>query len=377
MATATRSSGNDVVPAGDPVATARNAINSVLPSTPCTWLDIAGVEGGSDGVSVALRGVAGDAAAAQQELNQALTGAGLDNARLDFGDVAPITPAGCAALDTYRQVRASSDYHLSVARPRFEMMMQPPGTPYAGEEASNAVINFNFANAEGDFAILGIEPSGTITNILPDRASFEQALTAQGSPIVDEGDGRYRLNIDLDHQGWSGIILISGRGPFDRDLVAPPIGARGPSWQNEFLSAAAAGQWRVEMVWFESVNRESGDAAPPRAAARPPTAADGQEPATSHGIGRQSSTEWLEPSQAEGPLDKLDNPVRAELAFDTRLRQAQPTESEREPSSIGLRPRTCRIEATPGSWTDGASAHGPQSRRSSGFSSNPSRSWRS
>ena len=182
VAAATRSSSNDVVPAGDPVATARNAINSVLPSTPCTWLDIAGVEGGSDGVNIALRGVAGDAAAAQQELNQALTRAGLDNARLDFGDVAPITPAGCAALDTYRQVRASSDYHLSVARPRFEMMMQPPGTPYAGEEASNAVINFNFANAEGDFAILGIEPSGTITNILPDRASFEQALHGAGQP---------------------------------------------------------------------------------------------------------------------------------------------------------------------------------------------------
>jgi len=268
---------NEIAPAGDPVATARNAINSVLPSTPCTWLDIAGVENGNGGVTVALRGVAGDAAAAQQELNQALTSAGLRNARLDFGDVAPITPAGCAALDTYRQVRASSDYHLSVAQPRFEMMMQPPGMPYAGEQASNAVINFNFANAEGDFAILGIEPSGAISNLLPDRASFDQALTVQGSPIVDEGDGRYKLKIDLDHQGWSGIILISGRGPFGRDLVAPQIGARGPSWQNEFLSAAAAGQWKVEMVWFESVNRESGDTAPPPAAPgapRPP--ADGQ-----------------------------------------------------------------------------------------------------
>jgi hypothetical protein len=38
---------NDVAPPGDPVATARNAINSVLPSTPCTWLDIASVENGA------------------------------------------------------------------------------------------------------------------------------------------------------------------------------------------------------------------------------------------------------------------------------------------------------------------------------------------
>ena len=170
----------------------------------------------ASGVSVALRGVAGDAAAAQQELNQALTGAGLANARLDFGDVAPITPAGCAALDTYRQVRASSDYHLSVAQPRFEMMMQPPGMPYAGEQASNAVINFNFANAEGDFAILGIEPSGAISNLLPDRASFDQALTVAGQP--DRRRGRRPLQAQ-DRPRPSGLV---GHHPDQRPRTVRP-----------------------------------------------------------------------------------------------------------------------------------------------------------
>ncbi|WP_129791368.1 serine/threonine-protein kinase [Sphingosinicella sp. CPCC 101087] len=253
--------GGEVV-AGDPVETARGAINSVLPSVNCTWLDIGGIESGANGLQIALRGVAGDDAAAQREIAQALSGAGIDDSRLDFGNVAPITPAGCAALDTYRQVRQSSDYRLSVAEPRFEMMMQPPGTPYAGRPAANAVVDFNFGEADLDFAILAIEPSGAITNLVPDRASFREAMAAPGSPIVDQGNGRYRLNIDLDHQGWSGIILVSGQGPFESDLVAPPFGSRGPDWQQRFLSAAAEGNWRVEMAWFESVDRVSGDSRP-------------------------------------------------------------------------------------------------------------------
>ena len=263
--------------AGDPVESARNAINAALPSVGCTWLDIANVENGSGGLRIAMRGVAGDAGAAQQDISRALTGAGIQNARLDFGDVAPITPAGCAALDTYRQVRASSDYHLSVPQPRFEMMMQPPGTPYAGEDAANAVINFNFGNSPSDFAILGIEPSGVISPLIPDRANFESALaqSVDGRPITNEGNGRYRLNIDLDHRGWSGIILITGQGPFDRDVVAPPVGSRGPSWQQDFLAKAAERNWRVEMVWFESVNREQGDRAP---AAATPAAAPAAPP---------------------------------------------------------------------------------------------------
>ncbi|WP_114952156.1 serine/threonine-protein kinase [Sphingosinicella terrae] len=270
----------EVADSGDPVARARAAINSALPSVGCTWLDVADVQRSGDGVRVAMRGVAGDSAAAQRELGQALEGANLTGASIDFGDVAPITPAGCAALDTYRQTRASEATHLSVPAPRFEMRMQPPGMPYAGEQAANAVISFNFADSAADFAILGIEPSGVITTLFPDRGAFQQMLEQSrargGLPITDDGNGRYRLNIDLDHQGWSGIILISGSGPFEADVVAPPIGSRGPSWQQSFLSAAAERNWRVEMVWFESVDRVSGDRAPPPApTTAPPAQASG------------------------------------------------------------------------------------------------------
>ena len=263
--------GAPLAPGGDPAAAARAAIDSVLPSVSCTWLDISGVEAEAGAVTVALRGVAGDSGAAQQEIGRALAGAGIGNARLDLGDVAPILPAGCAALDTYRQVRASSGHRLSLPQPRFEMVRQPAGLPYAGGLAANAVVDFDAGNAGADFAIIGIEPSGAITALLPSRADFGAALaqSVDGRPIADRGNGRYRLSIDLDHQGWSGIILVTGQGPFVPDLIAPPVGSRGPTWQRQFLDAAALGRWRAEMVWFESVNRDPNDgpAAMPAAAA--------------------------------------------------------------------------------------------------------------
>ena len=215
----------------------------------------------------------------QQELDQALTGAGLDNARLDFGDVAPITPAGCAALDTYRQVRAPRPTIICRSpRPRFEMMMQPPGTPYAGEEACQRGDQFQLRQCRARFRDPRHRAVGRRSPpCSPDRADFEQALASRSAAgrSADEGNGRYRLNIDLDHQGWSGIILVSGRGPFDRDLVAP-AGRRARARLAEASSSPRppSAAWRVEMVWFESVNREAGDAAPPRAEPTAPQQSD-------------------------------------------------------------------------------------------------------
>jgi serine/threonine-protein kinase len=253
---------NTVAVSRDPVETARGAINSVLPSVNCTWLEIGAASAAGDGVSIAMRGVAGDEAAAQREIARALTEAHVENARLDFSDVAPITPAGCSALDTYRQIRATEATHLSVPQTRFPMRMLPAdaNSAYAGQMAATPSIAFDFGNSNTDFVIVGLEPSGTITTLIPSRAQFEAtvAQSVGGRPIANDGNGRYRLNIDLNHQGWSGILLLTGQGPFDPNLVAPPLGARGPAWTQAFVGAASQQGWRAEMVWFQSVEGGSG-----------------------------------------------------------------------------------------------------------------------
>ena len=138
-----------------------------------------------------MRGVAGDAQRrAAASSTQALQRAGIANAPVDFGDVAPITQAGCAALDTYRQVRATGDYpSLGAAAavrddpPAARRRLCRPGG------VATRSINFNFGNLQGDFALIGIEPNGMIAYTVPDREDFDARLaqSRNGRPITDRG----------------------------------------------------------------------------------------------------------------------------------------------------------------------------------------------
>ena len=66
------------------------------------------------------------------------------------------------------------------------------------------------------------------------------------------------------------MMLVTGRGPFDAGLIQPGVGQRGAGLERaDSASSAAARDWRTEMVWFESVNRQAETARP--AVAPPPT----------------------------------------------------------------------------------------------------------
>jgi serine/threonine-protein kinase len=238
--------------------TARAAINSVLPSVRCTWLDIGGIENGANGLNVAMRGVAGDEGIARDQLRAALVQAGIANPNINFADVAQITQAGCAALDAYRQIRATDAGHLTSVQLRYRRGILQNGR-YAGQEGITALLDL-VDDPGRDFALIGIEPSGRLTPIVLNRAGFEQALASSvdGRPISRTADNRYRVQLDSDHEGWSGILLLTGRGRFEPGLVAPDIGDRGPDWRDDFLGAAARGRWSAEMVWYEAVDGDGG-----------------------------------------------------------------------------------------------------------------------
>lgn len=240
---------------GDPVQNARSAIDSALPSVGCTWLSITDIAAAGGGVDVALTGVAGDPAQAQREITEALLDRGIAARKMDFADVAVITPAGCAALDAYRQIRANGGNRLSVPQRRFAMLPQGDSSAYAGREAAGAIVNIDIGDPSLDFALLGIEPSGRIAMLIKDRRAFGEALRASRNdvPVKDFGNDRYRLRIDLDHAGWSGLLLVTGKGPFEPSVLAPPLGSRGSDWRDKVATLAGERGWRTEMIWFESV----------------------------------------------------------------------------------------------------------------------------
>ena len=239
----------------DAVALARNTINAALPSVACTWLGVGTVRRGPRGVEVGLTGVAGDPSAAQAEIGRALKDQGIAHADLDFAEVAPITQPGCAVLDAYRQIRGGDTGRLSAPQRKFEMRHQPPGSAYAGELAAEAVIGIA-PDVSQDFTLVALEPSGKLTPLFVSRAAFtaEVARSVKGVPLAALGGDRYRLTLDLDHQGWSGLLLLTGKGPFAADVVAPVLGARGPDWRDKLVAAASGSAWRADMLWFKSVD---------------------------------------------------------------------------------------------------------------------------
>ena len=243
-----------VAPAGaSTAARVQTAVGAALPTIPCTWLDVSKVSEGGDGVTLALTGVAGRPADAQAAVTKAAGDAGVSIASADFADVAPISGSECGAIDAFRQIRATGTQHLSVPQRKFEMSKLPENSNYAGQIGARAIINLSIGNPAQNFAVYGLEPNGTISPLVADRAMFAK-IPKTGVPIADLGGDKYRLVIDINHTGWSGMLLLTGTGGFSDQLLTASKGSRTEEWQKTFAAAAAAGGWKSEMVWFKMVN---------------------------------------------------------------------------------------------------------------------------
>jgi serine/threonine-protein kinase len=243
---------------GDPVARAEAAINSVLPDVSCTWLDIDRIDHSSGTLTVAFKGVAGDATKASSELARALTSAGFPNPNIDFGRVASILPAGCGALNAYRSIRDPGGNAMVPAQTSFRRELQTSGD-LKGKLAARVV--FDFTPGDGDFSLHQIEPSGKIEQLNPDRATFltyveedKKKANPEDKVLTETSPGGYRVSVQSDNDsGWTGLLLIQGGAPFPEAVTAPPLGQRGPDWLEKFTTMAATRNptWKAEMVWIK------------------------------------------------------------------------------------------------------------------------------
>ena len=108
-------------------------------------------------------------------------------------------------------------------------------------------MNFSLTDPALEMALFGVEPSGTISQLTSQRSELIAASD-------DLGNNQYRLTIDIDHIGWSGLLLLTGKKPFDTELLSGPAGSRGDDWAQRFLSVARQRNWRSEMVWFKTTD---------------------------------------------------------------------------------------------------------------------------
>ena len=223
---------------------ARKAVSAAFASIPCAWLDLTNVADNGGGVGVRLAGVAGSPAQVQSAVSRAGSGAGVPLSEVNLDDVAPVDQAVCAPLDAFRSFRndtSSGGQHIASQQVRYKLQKQANGTVSVG-----AIINLTIPAATKDFDLLGLDPNGDITVI--DRASFMSFI---GKTVEDQGGGDYRLKLDTTGAGWKGVMLLTADSLAGAELLSKPPAERGADWAGRVDSAALAGGWKAEMVWYK------------------------------------------------------------------------------------------------------------------------------
>lgn len=226
----------------------RSTIETVLPQISCSWLDVGALREGQR-LAASIRGAARDRRAARGQIQAELARANLVNVRVDIRHVidisTDISPTACAMLDAYRQIRNGGARPITTTQPRYTMQVRNQQ-----RMATTAVVEIDTRGVR-DFALIELDRGREARFLFSSRAEFMRNLHETGSRISDIGNGRYRLNLPIFNTGWTGVIMITGGGPFDATML-PHIGRDVPAWRQQFLAAAAARGWHAGMVWFET-----------------------------------------------------------------------------------------------------------------------------
>lgn len=241
-----------VATAENPVETARLAINAVLPSTDCAWLDIANLSGDAAGINVSVKGVALNTVAVQKVISDAMTARGLKLNQLNTDDVAPLAQQNaCPLLNEYASIKSKDTTSLSSPQVKWEMAV--PADAPGSAPIAKPIIYFTADAATPDLAIYGLQTTGEGAKLIASKASLsDPSLAASG--IVNLGNGRYEIDLVQNETGWGGILVVRGKGPFDDTLILPPASGRGANWQAAFHDKAAANGWHTEMIWINTTD---------------------------------------------------------------------------------------------------------------------------
>ncbi|TZG27553.1 serine/threonine-protein kinase [Sphingomonas montanisoli] len=237
---------------GKPDDQARAAVEGALPNIGCSWIDISDVSDRGGQVSVTLKGVALDTAGAKAAVEKALGDAGLKGVNVSYDNVLVGSQGICEPLDALRPIREAGSPHIFAPGSKFELAQT------GGKLVVRVPVDIDIGTEGAGLAFYGIEPNGQFEKIANSRAELEAILHDPGAAITPLGGSSYRIPVDTDHEGLSGLLLLAGREPFDGSLVAAPPPMRGDDWRKHFVEEAQKKGWTANMLWYRTVDETPG-----------------------------------------------------------------------------------------------------------------------
>ncbi|WP_232496144.1 serine/threonine-protein kinase [Novosphingobium kaempferiae] len=237
-------------PANVSLEQVKAAVQLALPATPCSWLTVDARRDGA-GYAITATGVAGDPLDADNRILQAVRRLGVEPGT-DSTGIAKIDATYCPILDELAKFRAPPPERMTRKQPEYEIDRVETGE-YAGEIGTRVVTDLALDGIAGDYSLYSIEKSNVITQFVPDRTVLPRNVNG-GNIQKLPGKDNYRLDIETNAQpGWSGIVLITGKGGFAHDALNDLVS---PAGRAAFEQRAKANDWKVQIVWYKFVDNQ-------------------------------------------------------------------------------------------------------------------------
>jgi len=254
-------------PDGGPTAGAMPTaaeIDTALQSVACSWLEVDQSSVATGTTSLRLKGAAGDPAAAQRQVGEALRKQG-ENADIDVSGVAPVDQAACSTIDALRTVRAppasdgvwitpkASVFHIGNYK---ECGSKPFARTVIDAQAQGATAN--------SLSLLDIDSTGKLQATFIGASGLNQlrsflAERPQTANLLQITPTSLHLSLCTDLPGATGVIMVRGPnadrltlfGPQPADLfLSPTPTVPDPGFPKRFRDLAQANGWHTQMAWF-------------------------------------------------------------------------------------------------------------------------------
>jgi eukaryotic-like serine/threonine-protein kinase len=216
------------------------AAKTAVASENCAWLN---VEGGSTAKTIMVSGAANDPAAIRANVNSAIGGKGA----VDIAAVSPLDPAACPLVDAVRTMRSDKGL-LSTAQPNYQMRLDGAPT-MPGKVAARTLETVDIGGGGQPFAVYAVLPNGNLSWLM-DRSSIPSMVKAEKAEML--GADRIRLKLDIEREGWTGLLVIAGQEETLTKLWTVPMEGRTKAWYEKLTTEAAKNGWRADMVWFST-----------------------------------------------------------------------------------------------------------------------------